>query len=413
MNFRKITGLLALVIVAFSGCKKDNGSVSPITHLVVSEIIPATPTVDHAFTVTVEAKDANGQNQSMTGNTTITLSLESGNGTLSGDLTAVMQGPDNIIRFTNVKYDKVESNVKIKATCTAGNHYTPGISGFFTVTGPMLIFKFKFDSTQVRLNNIGLPSTIPAGNAAQSPRFNSMSAHYIELAPNDLTPVGGGEILYKAPEVADTTYAPQWTTAIDFSQCVKAGNGGTFFSIPLKNITPGTYKWLRVSLAYQNFDINYRVSIPPVYPTYDGTGTIASFIGYNSYITSYTIKTQSMVVDGAKLQGYWGFETNITGYGPYITSGQSPANSTTVVNPNPSSPIPTGSCLVTAQFADTTLANTFFNVTGTEQSDIVVIVSVSTNKSFEWVDSAPNNIFEPQTEAVVDMGVRGIIPIIQ
>ena len=31
-------------------------------------------------------------------------------------------------------------------------------------TGPRLIFKFKFDSTQARLDNVGNPSTVAAGN---------------------------------------------------------------------------------------------------------------------------------------------------------------------------------------------------------------------------------------------------------
>ena len=38
-----------------------------------------------------------------------------------------------------------------------------------TVNEPKLIIKFKFDPTQARLNNIGQPSTVAAGNAAQSP----------------------------------------------------------------------------------------------------------------------------------------------------------------------------------------------------------------------------------------------------
>jgi hypothetical protein len=43
--------------------------------------------------------------------------------------------------------------------------------------------------------------------------------------------------------------------AIDFSKSVFAGNNEAFYSVPLKNIAAGTYKWLRVSLAYQNYDI--------------------------------------------------------------------------------------------------------------------------------------------------------------
>src|SRR3954465_15275242 len=65
---------------------------------------------------------------------------------------------------------------------------------------PKLIFKFKFDSTQERLNNIGQPSTIPSGHAAQNPIFNSMSVHYIELTSTAFVALGQGAVLYKAPE---------------------------------------------------------------------------------------------------------------------------------------------------------------------------------------------------------------------
>ena len=53
-------------------------------------------------------------------------------------------------------------------------------------TGPFLIVKLHFDSTQVRLDNFGNPATIPANHSAQSPVFHAMSAHYIELAPINL-----------------------------------------------------------------------------------------------------------------------------------------------------------------------------------------------------------------------------------
>ena len=65
---------------------------------------------------------------------------------------------------------------------------------------PMLIVKFKFDSNQARLNNLGQPSTVATGNAAQSPIFNTISAHYMELAPNANTQIGQGQIIYHAPE---------------------------------------------------------------------------------------------------------------------------------------------------------------------------------------------------------------------
>ena len=93
---------------------------------------------------------------------------------------------------------------------------------------PNLIFKFKFDSTQVRLDNFGNPSTIPAGHAAQSPVFNGMSSHYIEIAPDMYTALGAGKVLYKND---DTNVGG--SKAIDFSKSITVGNGETFLSVPI------------------------------------------------------------------------------------------------------------------------------------------------------------------------------------
>ena len=273
-----------------------------------------------------------------------------------------------------------------------------------------LIFKFKFDSTQVRLNNIGQPAAVAAGNAAQSPVMNSMSAHYIELAPGALTALGQGAILYKGEET--TTGGP---SAIDFSKSKFAGNGEQFISIPVKDITPGTYEWLRISLAYQNgsvfFKVDTVISGTPIVKDY--TGTIAGFIGFNTYITSFKVKDSMMTVNANKEQGFWGFETLLT-YGPFSvpfsTSGQAPGGATTVVNPIfNTSPVPAGSCVVTGAFAPGKLT-----ITGKENTDIIVELSFSTNKSFEWTEINADGKWEPSKgEAIVDMGIRGMIPTIK
>jgi hypothetical protein len=271
-----------------------------------------------------------------------------------------------------------------------------------SIAEPRLIFKFKFDSTQIRLNNFGGVSNLPSNHRAQSPRMNKMSAHYIELAQNDLTALGAGKILFHAPE---TTLGG--SSAIDFNQSVRVGDGQEFFSIPLKNIGAGVYKWLRVSLAYQNYDIVFKdANIPG---NHLATGTIASFVGYNTYITNYTIKNQSQTVNANKLQGYWGFETQILGQ-TFIQTGQAAA--TTVVNPNfQNSPIPAGSCVVTAQFVKPGGLPSQLVILGNEKQDIVVTVSLSVNNSFEWLETNNDNYFEPSAgDQVVDMGIRGMIP---
>lgn len=272
---------------------------------------------------------------------------------------------------------------------------------------PKLVFKFKFDSTQARLNNIGEASVPVDGHSAQSPVFNTMSAHYLELAPTAFTALGGGAILYHAPETKSGG-----SSAIDFQRSKFAGNGDIFLSIPLNEVAAGEYEWLRLSLAYQNYDIKYyldtvinNVQIQETLP-----GTVASFIGYNTYISNYTIKNQNLSVNANKKQGYWGFETSMyfggTNY-PFNTTGQAPEGSTTVVNPLfASSPIPQGSCVVTAAFTPGKL-----KITGKETSDIIVEISLSVNKSFEWMEVINDGRWEPaKGEQVVDMGVRGMIP---
>jgi len=261
--------------------------------------------------------------------------------------------------------------------------------------GPKLIVKLSTNPNQERLGNTGQPTTIPAGNAGQNPTFNKISAHYFELAPSAFTALGAGQVLYHAPET--TTGG---ATAINFTQSTIVSPGAIFLEIPLKNIAPGNYSWVRLSLSYQNYDLQFY---------YNGlalTGTVASFVGFNTYISKFPVKNQELTVNDNKLQGFWAFET-ING----ITSGQAPAGATTVPNPLfASSPIPAGSCVVTGQFAAP------LQITGNETSNITINMSLSVNKSFEWVDTNGNGKWDVEpgaNENVVDMGLRGLIPIIE
>ena len=257
---------------------------------------------------------------------------------------------------------------------------------------PMLIIKFKFDENQTRLNNLGQPSTIPAGNAAQSPLFNSISAHYVELAPNANTQIGQGTIVYHAPET--TTGG---SNAIDFGQSKIVSEGETFLKIPLSQVAAGSYQWMRVSLSYQNYQINIH------HQGIDYPGTIASFVGFNTYISTFNIGNNIFPVNGNKAQGYWAFGLNNQ---PYSSSGQAPANATTVPNPIAStSPIPQGSCVVTGNFSNNLVIN------GNETRDVTITLSLSINNSFEWHEITADGKYEPSIgENVVDMGLRGLIP---
>lgn len=261
------------------------------------------------------------------------------------------------------------------------------------ISEPSVIFKFHFDEDQERLDNFGNPSVMPIGHAAQTPRFNTISGHYVELIPNAQTWLGDGEVVYQGPE---TTAGGD--NAVDFDQAILVGERETFLSIPLSSLSPDTYEFLRVSLSYQNFEIDFQSA------GFDLEGTIASFLGYNNYISSYDINGQTITVNDDKLQGYWGFET----LGQTI-EGQAPEGATTVVNPLfDSSPIPPRSCLVTGEFSEPLV------VTGNETTDIVIIMSLSVNDSFEWVDDNADGVYQPDNgEQVVDMGIRGMIPSVE
>lgn len=274
---------------------------------------------------------------------------------------------------------------------------------------PKLIFVFDFDSTQVRLDNFGNPATLPSGHAGQSPQMNTMVAHYIELVPNASTQIGNGKILYQALE---TTAAGEKAIHFDKSKLTK--NGERFFETPIKELNPGEYDFLRVSLAYQNYDVRFLIDTNIAvqgqnYAIYgEQKGTVASFIGYNTYITSLLVKEQQMQINGNKKQGFWAFESSFSAYNnpiKILKSGQAPAGFTTVVNPlHATSPIPSGSCLVTGGFGSKQL-----RITGKETKDIVVHVSLSTNKSFEWEEVIHDGKWEPgKNERVVDMGIRGM-----
>ena len=274
-----------------------------------------------------------------------------------------------------------------------------------TGTGPKLIFKFKFDSTQARLNAFGQPTTVAPGNGAQCPKFNGMSTHYIEMSQNDNTQVGAGAVLYHAEE---TTCGG--SKAIVFCKSVVCKEDDVCFSIPISSVTPGTYKWLRVSLAYQNYDIKVQtVSAGAI------DGTIGSFVGFNTYLSQYKMHGAVMTPTagggaGNHAQGYWGFYANVLGT-TVKSDGQAPA--TTVVNPNPSSPIPAGSCLVTGAFEKFIAPGVGapLTITGSETQDIIITISLSTNKSFEWTEHTVDGRFQPEIgETVVDMGLRGLIP---
>ena len=271
---------------------------------------------------------------------------------------------------------------------------------------PMLHVKLKIDSSQERLDNLGNASPAgKSGNATQTPIMNSIGIHYISLLKDQFAPTG--TVVLNTPE---TTAGGG--KAIDFGASKRAADGEIWVSIPLKEVAVGTYQYVRTSVSYQNFDIKFNlINVPNIGSLSDELGTAASFLGFNTYISTHRVNKLDDAVNANKLQGYWAFETNLhPAFAAYnrVFTGQSPEGATTVVNPIAStSPVPAGSCLVTGKFGAPLV------ITGTETGDVTVTLSFSTNQSFEWKEVIKNgkwdiDVNRTMTEQVVDMGLRGV-----
>ncbi|WP_293870340.1 hypothetical protein [Flavobacterium sp.] len=57
---------------------------------------------------------------------------------------------------------------------------------------------------------------------------------------------------------------------------------------------PGSYQWMRVSLSYQNYQIAVRSN------GIDYTGNLASFVGFNTYISTFNIGSYPFVINANK-----------------------------------------------------------------------------------------------------------------
>ncbi len=305
------------------------------------------------------------------------------------------------------------------AACSADDEVTPSDdpSGG---SSAKLKFQFRFDEDQERLNNIGEPATIPSGNAAQTSDFNSMSAFFIELVPTKFTQIKEGAVVYEAKTQAAEA-GGVFDEAVIFDEAIVSGEDEVFLELSIKDITPGTYEYIRASVTYQNADIKFNLkNLPaPLPPNLDDqSATLAGFIGFNTYLADFTVQERMLSINGDRQQGFWAFEPHLDEpYQSYyllsnpegIISGQSPAGATTVVNPLApfGVELPFGSCIVTGELEQP------LTITGEESEDILITLSFSVKKSFEWVDSNGNgewdfDIGNNTIEPLVDMGLRGL-----
>jgi hypothetical protein len=273
------------------------------------------------------------------------------------------------------------------------------------IANPMLRIKIKTDADLERLDNKGLPATVKTGNAAQTPLVKTLSPGYIEFFQDAKTPVGKGFIAYQAEQTRAGGEA-----AFDFSKCKLIRDGELFMEIPLKELAKGTYQWVRASMAYQNADLIFNlINVPNLGTLQDERGTISMFTGFNTFITKHKIRDKEETINANKKFGYWAFETVLDrGFTQHNTVKNGQAVGTASVNPNFAiAPVPISSGIMTGAFA------TPLTITGTELQDITITLSLSTNQSFEWVDTLKNGQWDLDAqnaiaEPIIDAGFRNL-----
>jgi len=106
------------------------------TKLAITSISPTSPSVGIAFSVVVQSQDAAGNPANLTSTTGVSLSLNTGTGTLGGTLTGSIANGASSVTISGVTYSKAETGVILTAARTSGmSPLASGNSAAFTVAG--------------------------------------------------------------------------------------------------------------------------------------------------------------------------------------------------------------------------------------------------------------------------------------
>lgn len=103
------------------------------TALAVTSVTPTSPSRNIPFGILIRSVDGTGAPKNVTAATTVTVSLNTGTGALSGTLTGTIPAGSSYVAFSNVSYNTSEAGVSVHAAATAGMALTAVNSAAFTV----------------------------------------------------------------------------------------------------------------------------------------------------------------------------------------------------------------------------------------------------------------------------------------
>ena len=165
----------------------------PPTQLAITSVNGgSSPTVGAGFNVVVQSQGAGGTPQNVTADTAVSLSVNTGSGTLGGTLTGTILNGTSSVTISGVTYSKAENGVILTATRTSGLSLTAGNSSSFnvskavvTVSSGLLANNKVYDGTTaatISSNNVVLSGVIAGDTANVKLSTNGYTATFASVA---------------------------------------------------------------------------------------------------------------------------------------------------------------------------------------------------------------------------------------
>ena len=268
-------------------------------------------------------------------------------------------------------------------------------------------FQSEADPDGIRLDRDGNASTIASGDIGITPdSISNIGIHYMELVPDAGTAYKNGIIIYRSAETFEGG-----EIAIDFDSLLFVAPGTAIFNANLRKIPPGTYSYIRASVACISYDMQIDLDdIPGVDEANDVPSTFYSFLGYRTYIRIIQGDSLTQEVNANRALGFWLLETKHPGSAwNKIFQSQVNSNQVTVVNElSGTAPIPNTTGVITGRFEEPLV------ITGEEPDDLYITLTFSVNDVLEVEDSNGdgnldiNYQFDVLSEVLKDHGLRSL-----
>jgi fibronectin type 3 domain-containing protein len=200
------------------------------------------PTAGTGFSVVVQAQDSNGNGTNVVADTGVSLSRNTGSGTLGGTLTGTIAAGTSSVTISGVTYTKAESGVSLTATRTSGDILIAGNSASFTLYAGAAA-KLAF-TTQPGLGTPGTALTTQPAVTLQDANGNTVTGTVQNVTLAIQNNPGGGTLS------GTTTVAVNTGTGQATFNGLSIDNSGTGYTLTATGDTVSTTPGLVVSAPF-------------------------------------------------------------------------------------------------------------------------------------------------------------------